>query len=353
MQQTIDEGKLQDFLGKVVTDTGAASSVPLILMGDRLGLYKAMASSGPVTSEELAASTGLHERYVREWLLNQTASGYIEYDPTQERYTLPPEHAIALLDSSSVAYVGGLLCSVEAALKAQERIAQAFRTGEGLAWGEQAPELFPATERMFRPGYEANLVQSWIPTLDGMQERLQAGASVADVGCGYGTSTIVMAQAFPDSRFFGFDPHAPSIEAARFSAEKAGVSDRVTFEVASAQDFPGSDYALVTFFDCLHDMGDPIGAIAHTAQALSPEGSILLVEPMAAEAIEDCVNPVARLFTAGSIFLCTPNAIATGDIALGNQVPEQKLRDIMQAGGLSRLRRVAETPFNRIFEARK
>ncbi len=352
-QLSIDEEKLQAFLGKVVTDLGGASSVPLILMGDRLGLYQAMASGGPVTSQELAASTGLHERYVREWLLNQTASGYIEYDPTRERYTLPPEHAIALLDTSSMAYVGGLFYSVEAALKAQERIAQAFRTGEGLAWGDQAPELFPATECMFRPGYEANLVQSWIPALDGMHERLQAGATVADVGCGYGASTIVMAQAFPNSRFFGFDPHAPSIEAARRSAEKAGVSDRVTFKVASAQDFPGTDYTLVAFFDCLHDMGDPLGAIAHTAQALSPEGSVLLVEPMAGEAIEDCVNPVARLFTAGSIFLCTPNAIATGDIALGNQVPEQKLREIVRAGGLSQFRRVAETPFNRIFEARK
>lgn len=351
--QEINEAKLQAFLGQVVTDTAAAFSAPLVLLGDRLGLYQAMASGSPVTSQELAARTGLHERYVREWLLNQTASGYIEYDPVSERYTLPPEHAIALTDTSSSAYVGGLFYIVEAGLKAQDRIAQAFRTGDGLAWGDQASELYPATDRLFRPGYVTNLVQSWIPALDGVQERLLAGANVADVGCGYGASTILMAQAFPNSRFYGFDPHGPSIEAARRSAEKAGVSDRVTFEVASAQDFPGRDYALVAFFDCLHDMGDPVGAIKHTAQALAPGGTVLVVEPMAAETIEGSVNPVARVYTAGSIFLCTPNAIATGDIALGNQVPEQKLREIVQAGGLSQFRRATETAFNRIFEARK
>lgn len=349
----IDEAKLQAFLGKVVTDTAAAYSAPLVLLGDQLGLYQAMASGSPVTSQELASRTGLHERYVREWLLNQTASGYIEYDPTSGGYTLPVEHAMALTDTSSPAYVGGLFYIVEAGLKAQERIARAFRTGEGLSWNDQAAELYPATDRLFRPGYAANLVQSWIPALHGVQERLLAGANVADVGCGYGSSTILMAKSFPNSHFFGFDPHRPSIEAARHSAEKAGVSDRVTFAVASAQDFSGKDYAFVTFFDCLHDMGDPIGAIAHTTQALTDDGTVLLVEPMAAETIEGSVNPVARLYSAASIYLCTPNALASGDIALGNQVPEQKLREIVQAGGLSQFRRATETPFNRIFEARK
>jgi len=349
----IDEAKLQAFLGQVVTDTAAAWSAPLVLVGDRLGLYQAMASNGPVASQELASRTGLHERYVREWLLNQTASGYVEYDPARERYSLPPEYAMALTDTTSPAYVGGLFYIVEAGLKAQGRIAQAFRTGDGLDWGEQAPELYPAVERLFRPGYGANLVQSWIPALDGVQERLQAGVTVADVGCGYGASTMLMAQAFPNSHFFGFDSHAPSIAAARREASKAGVSDRVTFGVASAQDFPGTDYTLVAFFDCLHDMGDPIGAIAHTAQALSSGGTVLLVEPMAAETIEGSVNPVARLYSAGSVYLCTPNAMATGDIALGNQVPEQKLREIVLSGGLSQFRRATETPFNRIFEARK
>jgi SAM-dependent methyltransferase len=235
----------------------------------------------------------------------------------------------------------------------QERIAEAFRTGEGLAWGDQAPELFPAIERLFRPGYAANLVQSWIPALNGVQERLQTGAKVADVGCGYGTSTILLAQAFPNSHFYGFDPHGPSIEAARRAAEQAGVGERVTFEVASAQEYPGMDYALIAFFDCLHDMGDPIGAIRHTAQALATEGAVLLVEPMAAETIEDSVNPIARLDSAASVFLCNPSGLATGDLALGNQVPEHKLREIVRAGGFAQFRRAAETPFTRIFEARK
>jgi SAM-dependent methyltransferase len=349
----LDEKKLQDFLGRVVTDTAAAWSAPLVLVGDRLGLYQAMASSGPVSSQELAAKTGLNERYVREWLLNQTASSYVEYDPASGRYTLPAEHAMALTDTSSPAYVGGLFYIVEAGLKAQERIAEAFRTGKGLAWGDQAPELYPATDRLFRPGYAANLVESWIPALDGVQERLLAGAKVADVGCGYGASTILLAQAFPNSHFYGFDNHGPSIEAARRSAKKEGVDERVTFEVAKAQDFPGKDYDLVAFFDCLHDMGDPIGAIAHTAQALASDGTVLIVEPMSAEEIEGCVNPVARLYSAGSVYLCTPNAISSGEIALGNQVPERKLREIVVAGGLSQFRRATETPFNRIFAARK
>jgi SAM-dependent methyltransferase len=349
----VDEMKLQAFMGRVVTDAAAALSAPLVLVGDRLGLYQAMASSGPVTSQELAAQAGLNERYVREWLLNQTASSYVEYDPTSGRYALPPEHAMALTDTTSPAYVGGLFYIVEAGLKVQERIAQAFQTGEGLAWGDQAPELYPATERVFRPGYAAHLVQSWIPALDGVQERLQAGARVADVGCGYGASTILLAQAFPRSRFSGFDPHGPSIETARRVAKKADVNERVTFEVASAQDFPGTNYDLVAFFDCLHDMGDPVGAIAHTAQALAPDGTVLLVEPMAAETIEGCMNPVARLYSAGSVFICTPNAIASGEMALGNQVPERHLHEIVAAGGLSQFRRATETPFNRIFVARK
>jgi SAM-dependent methyltransferase len=352
-QPSVDEAKLQAFLDKVVADAAAALSAPLVLLGDRLGLYQALASAGPITSPDLAERLGLHERYVREWLLNQTASGYIEYDPTSGRYSLPPEHGLALTDATSPAYVGGLFSMVEAVLKVQERIAGAFRTGEGVAWEDQDPALFPATERLFRPGYAAHLVQRWIPALEGVQERLQAGAQVADVGCGYGASTLLLAQAFPNSRFYGFDPHGPSIEEARRAARVAGASARVTFEVASAQEYPGTDYALIAFFDCLHDMGDPIGAITHAAQALSPEGTVLLVEPMAAEAIEGCVNPIGRLNSAASVFVCTPSALATGDIALGNQVPEQHLREIARAGGLSRFRRAAQTPFNRIFEARK
>jgi SAM-dependent methyltransferase len=349
----LDEAKLQAFMGKVVTDNAAAISAPLVLIGDRLGLYQAMASVGAVTSQELADATGLNERYVREWLLNQTASGYIEYDPATGRYTLPPEHAIALTDTDSPFYVGGMFYVVEAGAKAQPRIEQAFRSGQGLLWGDQDASLFTATERLFRPGYAANLVQSWIPALEGVEQKLKDGAKVADVGCGHGASTILLAQAFPNSRFFGFDNHGPSIETARQAARGAGLSDRVRFEVAGAQDFPGDEYNFVAFFDCLHDMGDPVGAIRHTASALAADGTVLIVEPMAADTIEESGNPVARLYSAGSVFLCTPNALASGETALGNQVPEGRLREVVAAGGLSHFRRATETPFNRIFEARR
>jgi SAM-dependent methyltransferase len=351
--QVLDEAKLHAFVGKVVTDAAAAWSAPLTLLGDRLGLYRTMAAGGPLTSQQLATQAGLHERYVREWLLNQTASGYIEYDPQTRRYALPPEHAIALTDTSHPAYVGGLFHMVEAGLKVEDRINQAFQTGNGLLWSDQAPELFPATDRLFRPGYIANLVQSWIPALGGVEERLVAGGKVADVGCGFGASTILMAQAYPQSHFYGFDTHGPSIMAAQRNAEHAGVSDRVTFAVASAQGFQGENYDLIAFFDCLHDMGDPVGAIAHAAEALGSDGTVLIVEPMAADSIEGSVNPVSRLYSAASVFLCTPNAIASGEVVLGNQVPEQRLREIVAAGGLTQFRRATETPLNRIFAARR
>jgi SAM-dependent methyltransferase len=260
---------------------------------------------------------------------------------------------VALTDTTSPFYVGGLFYIGEASMKSVSRIEDSFTSGQGLLWGDQDPLLFPATERLFKPGYAAHLIQTWIPALDGVAAKLQRGARVADIGCGLGASTILLAQAFPRSTFVGFDNHGPSIEAARRAAEQAGVSDRVRFEVVAAQEFPGTGYDLVTFFDCLHDMGDPVGAIRHTAQALAPDGTVLLVEPMAAETIEGSINPVARLYSAGSVMLCTPNALASGDTALGNQVPEEQLRKLVNAGGLSRFRRASETPFNRIFEARK
>ncbi len=351
--QAVDEAKLHAFVGKVVSDAAAAFSAPLALMGDQLGLYRAMASSSPLTAEELATQTSLNERYVREWLLNQTASGYVEYDAETGRYVLPTEHAVALTNPTHPAYVGALFRMVEAGLKVEDRIAQAFRTGNGLAWGDQAPELFSALDGLFRPGYTANLVQNWIPALDGVEKKLTVGAKVADVGCGFGASTILLAQAFPRSRFYGFDTHSPSIETARRAAEEAGVSDRVTFAVESAQEFRGTNYDLIAFFDCLHDMGDPVGAIAHTAETLAGDGTVLIVEPMAAETIEGSVNPVSRLYSAASVFLCAPNAIASGAIVLGNQAPERRLREIVAAGGLSQFRRAAETPLNRIFAARR
>ena len=350
---TIDQDKAMAFIGQVLTDAAAAFSAPLVVLGDRLGLYKAMAFAGPITSEELALRAGVSERYAREWLLNQTASAYVLYDPATGRYTLPDEHAVALTDDSSPFYVGGLFSIVESVAKAEPRIEGAFSSGAGMLWGEHDAQLFPATDRLFRPGYIANIVGSWIPALDGVAAKLEAGAKVADVGCGLGPSTVVLAQAYPRSTFIGIDNHAPSIDAARKAAAAAGVADRVTFSVASAQDFPGEDFDLIAFFDCLHDMGDPVGAIRHAAGTLAPHGTVLIVEPMAPDSITESVNPVARFYSAGSTLLCMPNALASGEMALGNQVPEPKLREIVQAGGLSQFRRVAETPFNRVFEARR
>jgi SAM-dependent methyltransferase len=350
---TLDQDKAMAFIGRVVTDAAAAFSAPLVVLGDRLGLYKAMAFAGPLTSAEVAQRAGVSERYVREWLLNQTAGAYVVYDPATDRYALPDEHAVALTDDTSPLYVGGLFHIVDAVSKAEPRIEGAFTSGDGMLWGEHDAHLFPATDRLFRPGYVANLVGSWIPALDGVAARLAAGAKVADVGCGLGASTIVLAQAYPRSTYIGFDNHAPSIDAARTAAEQAGVASRTTFAIASAQDYPGAGYDLIAFFDCLHDMGDPIGAIRHAADTLAPGGTVLIVEPMAPDHLEDSVNPVARFYSAASTLLCMPNGLASGGMALGNQTPEPRLREIVQAGGLSNFRRVAETPFNRVFEARR
>ncbi|MGI8552947.1 MAG: class I SAM-dependent methyltransferase [Dehalococcoidia bacterium] len=349
---TIDEAKLMQFLGKVVGDFGATASAALVVIGDKLGLYKAMAGGRPVTPAELAQQTGTSERYLREWLINQAAGGYIDYDATSGRFSLPAEHAMALADETSPAFVAGGFQLLTAIMKASGRIAEAFRTGDGMLWGEHDADLFEGTERFFRPGYIGNLVQSWLPALEGVPAKLEAGARVADVGCGHGASTIIMAQAFPRSRFFGFDNHAPSIEQARRLVATAGVANRVTFDVAGATDFPGSGYDLVAFFDCLHDMGDPIGAASHACRALSQDGTALIVEPMAGERIEENLNPVGRVFSAASVLCCTPNAVASGNVALGTIATEQQLRDVVTAGGFTRFRRATETPFNRVFEAR-
>ena len=349
---SIDEAKLEAFMGRVVSDFGGLSSGALVVLGDKLGLYRALAESGPLTSAELAERTGTVERYVREWLLNQAAGGYLEYEPATGRYSLPPEHAIALTDEQSPYFVAGGFQVLTAMLRALPRITQAFRTGEGMLWGEHDPDLFEGTERFFRPGYAAHLVSEWIPALEGIQAKLEAGATVADVGCGHGASTIIMAQAFPRSRFFGFDNHLPSIERARVAAERAGVSDRVRFETTGGQGFPGTDYALVAFFDCLHDMGDPIGALRHSYQALASDGAVLVVEPMAGERVEDNLNPIGRVYAAASTLCCTPNALASGALALGTLAAEAQLREVASAAGFTRFRRIAETPFNRIYEAR-
>ncbi len=345
----IDEARLHTFLGRAVGDVGALGSAPLVLIGEQLGLYEAMAEAGPITSAELARRTGTVERYVREWLQNQAAGGYVEHDPATDRYVLPVEHAAALPN------LYGAFQLLLGATKAAPRIAEAFRTGAGLSWGEHDPEMFEGCERFFRPGYEQYLVSSWIPALDGIEAKLQTGAVVADVGCGHGASTIIMARAYPRSRFVGFDNHPPSIDRARRGAEEAGVADRVRFEVASALDYPArpDGYDLIAFFDCLHDLANPDGAARRAYDTLAQDGSVLLVEPMAGERTADNLNPVGRVYSAASVLICTANAIAGGGSALGTLVPEARLRDLFEAAGFTSFRRAAETPFNRVFEARR
>ena len=349
----VNEEKMMAFLGKAVGDFGAALSSALMYIGQELGLYKAMVAGGPVTSTELAHRTHTVERYVREWLVNQAAGGYVEYDARPGRYSLPPEQAVALTDDTSPFFVGGGAYVVKAMLMGQPRILKAFREGGGVLWGDNDPDLFVGTEKFFRPGYVAHLVNEWIPAMTGVDAKLKAGGRAADVGCGHGASTIIMAKAYPKSRFWGFDNHAPSIERARKAAKDAGVADRVTFEVAQANNFPDNGkYDLVAFFDCLHDMGDPVGAIKHTRETLAPTGVAMIVEPMAGESIEGNFNPVGRTYSAASTLCCTSNSMALGGAALGAVASDGALREVAKAGGLSQFRRATETPFNRVFEAR-
>ncbi|MEP6635430.1 MAG: class I SAM-dependent methyltransferase [Acidobacteriota bacterium] len=348
----IDEDKMQAFLGKVVEDFGAALSSALVYIGQKLGLYKAMAASGPTTPAELAQKTGTNERYIREWLINQGSSGYIDYDSGSGRFSLSPEQTAALTDEASPFYVGGGFFVVKAMTNAIPRIEEAFKNGGGLLWGDNDPDLFVGTERFFRPGYAAHLTASWIPALTGVEEKLKAGGKVADIGCGHGSSTIIMAQAYPKSRFWGFDNHDKSIETARQRAKDAGVSDRVTFEVANASQLPNEQYDMVAFFDCLHDMGDPVGACKAAAGVLAKDGSALIVEPMAGNTVEENFNIIGRTFSGASTLCCTANSMALGGPALGAVAPESAIRDTVLAGGFTQFRRATETPFNRIFEAR-
>src|SRR5436305_4888806 len=290
----IDEARLEAFMGQAVTDMGAIISAPLVVIGEKLGLYKAMAGAGPLSSQEVAERSGAAERYVREWLRNQAAGGYITYDPASDRYTLPDEHALALADEESPFYILGVYESIASLYADEDRILDAFRSGEGMGWHEHDHRLFRGTERFFRPGYRAHLIAEWIPALDGVQEKLERGAKVADVGCGHGASTVIMAEAFPNSEFFGFDYHDASIERAREAAQEAGVDDRITFKVASAKDYPGSGYDLVCVFDCLHDMGDPVGASAHVLETLHGDGTWMIVEPFANDRVEQNFNRVRR-----------------------------------------------------------
>lgn len=346
----MDEARLNEFMGKLVTDMGGAAMLANIILGEELGLYRAMADSQPVSPENLAERTGCNARLVREWLSAHAASGYMEHHDGQFR--LPEEQAMALAMEDSPVYVAGGAVVVAALFHDKDKLVAAMRGDGALPWGEHHPCMFSGTERFFRPGYRAHLVSEWLPALEGVVDKLQRGAQVADVGCGHGASTVIMAQAFPDSRFVGFDYHAPSIDTANQRANDAGVAERTHFERASAKDYPG-DYDLICFFDCLHDMGDPVGAARHARQALKPDGTVLLVEPFANDHLDDNLSPVGRLFYAASTFICTPNSLSQEvGLGLGAQAGEGRLRKVFEEAGFSSFRRAAETPFNLILEAR-
>ena len=348
----VDHERLDELMGKVIDEVGAALGIGMVLIGERAGLWAGMAGAGALTSEELAARTDTDERYVREWLRGMAAAGYVDYTPGDDRYAISDEVAFAMADPDGPS-VPGACQVVLAALEGSPAVAERFATGEGVGWHEHTHDLFEGTERFFRPQYALHLVEDWIPALDGVEATLQRGGRVADVGCGHGASTILMAQAYPRSTFTGFDYHAPSIEHARASARAAGVDDRVTFEVAPADGFPGSGYDLVAMFDCLHDMGDPAGAARHVRETLAPDGTWMIVEPMAGDRVEENLNPVGRIFYAASTMICTPASLAQeGRAALGAQAGEATLTEVVRAGGFSQVRRATETPVNIVLEVR-
>jgi SAM-dependent methyltransferase len=349
---TIDEAKLGEFMGKFVGDLGAVLHAPLIVLGEKLGLYRALAKH-PQTAAELAKATETTERYVAEWLAANAASGYVTYDPSTKKYAMTEEQAFTLADPDSPAYIPGAFLIAMSMFKDEPKVTEIFKTGKGLGWHEHDKCLFDGTERFFRPTYAANLISSWIPALDGVKGKLEKGGRVADVGCGHGASTILMAQAYPRSTFHGFDYHEASIVHARRAAEAAGVADRVTFEVASAKTFPSKAFDLVAFFDCLHDMGDPEGAARHVLSTLAPGGTWMIVEPFAHDTVEQNMNPVGRIFYSASTMICTPASKSQEvGLALGAQAGEKRLRDVVRAAGFGQFRRATETPFNLVLEAR-
>jgi SAM-dependent methyltransferase len=348
----IDMNKLNDFIGQFVTDLGAAVHAGMVVIGEKLGLYKALAGEA-LNSAQLAAKTKTDERYLREWLASQAAGGYITYDARTDKFSLSEEQVFTLATEDSPAYLPGAFELALGSLAAVPRIAESFRTGAGMGWHEHVDGVFHGCEKFFRPGYAANLISSWIPALDGVKEKLEAGARVADVGCGKGASTLLLARAFPNSEFFGFDYHDKSIEAARESAKRNGVADRVTFEVAKAKEFPGKDYDFVAVFDCLHDMGDPVGAADHVRKSLASDGTWMIVEPFANDQLKDNLNPVGRVYYSFSTLLCTPCSRSQEvGLCLGAQAGETRIRDVVKAAGFNRFRRATETPFNIVYEAR-
>ena len=351
----VDEAKLNEFIGRTVGEWGAIESALLTFIGDKLGLFKAMAGAGALTPEELAKKTGTHPRIIREWLAAHAAGGFVTYNPAAGSYTLPEEQAFALTNENSPAYIVGFYQIIAGLFKDQEKIIEAFRTGKGLGWGDHHHYLFEGTERFYKPSYVANLTASWIPALEGVEEKLRregSGAKVADVGCGHGISTILMAKAYPNSQIIGFDYHKPSIERARKEAEKEGLKN-ITFEVAGSTDYPGDDYDLVTFFDSFHDMGNPSAAARYVLQTLKKKnGTWMLVEPFANDKLEDNFNPLGRAFYSGSTMICVPASLNEDGPALGAQAGEKRIREVVMSAGFSKFRRATQTPFNLVFEAR-
>lgn len=347
----MDQNAVMEFLGRFVSDMGATGSAGGVVIGHRLGLYRSLAE-GPATPDQFADRTGCHPRYLAEWLRGQAAGGYVTYDPASGAFSLSEEQAYCLADPEGPNVPAAFMTAV-AYLRAEPQITEAFRTGDGVAWGDHVDDVFIGCDAFYRPGYVADLVANWIPALDGVHDKLAAGARVADVGCGLGSTSVLLAEAYPQTTVIGSDSHEPSIELARKKAANAGVADRVDFQVASAQSFSGGDYDLVTMFDCLHDMGDPLAAARRVRDALAPDGTWLLVEPFAGESLEDNLNPVGRLYYAGSMFLCLPNAMAQeGGYALGAQAGESAIRELATEAGFTRFRRAAGSPFNLVYEIR-
>jgi 2-polyprenyl-3-methyl-5-hydroxy-6-metoxy-1,4-benzoquinol methylase len=351
--RALDEARLEQFLGRAVTDMGAAMNGVLVMLGGQLGLWKAMADAGPLTAAAIAERTGVRERYVREWASAQAASGYLDYDSASDSFELPPEQAMAFANEDSPVYLLGGYNVVSSTYKDEDKIAERFRAGEGFGWHEHDPELFLGTEQFFRPGYRAHLVNEWIPTLEGVEDKLRSGAKVADIGCGHGISTVLMAKAYPESTIHGFDYHEASIERARKIAEAEGVSRNTEFAVASAKDVPGSGYDLVCFFDCLHDMGDPVGALRHVRDVVADDGTVMLVEPFANDSLAENLNPVGRIYYAASTLICTPSSLDQEvGLGLGAQAGERRLAQVAAEAEFTRFRRATETPFNLVLEAR-
>ena len=348
----IDQGKFEALMGKTLGDIGAAMSMLLAYVGDRLGFFRALRANGPGTSEEIAAAAGLDERYTREWLSGTAAAGYVDYDPQTRRFSLSPEAELIFAAEGDPRCLQGFFQAVKSAFDDEEKSTEAIRTGRGLGWGERSPCCFGGTDRFFRPGYAMNLIGSWIPALAGVEEKLRAGAKVADIGCGHGSSTLLMAEAFPQSEFVGFDFHAPSIEAAREKARASGATN-VRFEVAAAKDFPGSEYDFACIFDALHDMGDPVGAAAHVRAALKPGGSFMVVEPLAGDALEENLHLLGQIFYGFSTLACVPASKAQEvGLALGAQAGEKRLAQVLRDGGFTSVRRATQTDTNMVLEAR-